>query len=120
MTSTMIEWWAARKPHFRCPTCGAISFNRNDIRERYCGRCHTFHGDPKPPPKARKPKPLRSKEDYASPSRKTTDDDTTSAITFPTSSPGWTDPSPPSALPDPPSFEPGGGSSGGGGASGDY
>ena len=25
---------------FKCPDCGAVSYNDNDIRERYCGRCH--------------------------------------------------------------------------------
>lgn len=29
-------------PSFTCPRCGAVSFNPNDIRERYCGRCHVF------------------------------------------------------------------------------
>lgn len=27
---------------FVCKRCGAKSFNPNDIRERYCGRCHEF------------------------------------------------------------------------------
>jgi ribosomal protein S27AE len=27
---------------FECPTCGAVSYNPNDIRERYCGRCHAW------------------------------------------------------------------------------
>jgi hypothetical protein len=30
---------------FRCPRCGAVSYNPNDIRERYCGRCHAFVDD---------------------------------------------------------------------------
>jgi hypothetical protein len=29
-------------PSFTCPRCGAVSANLNDIRERYCGRCHAF------------------------------------------------------------------------------
>jgi RecJ-like exonuclease len=29
-------------PSFACPRCGAVSYNPNDIRERYCGRCHQF------------------------------------------------------------------------------
>lgn len=29
-------------PSFTCPDCGAVSYNANDIREQYCGRCHTF------------------------------------------------------------------------------
>lgn len=32
-------------PHYRCKACGAVSFNRNDIKERYCGRCHQFADD---------------------------------------------------------------------------
>jgi hypothetical protein len=32
-------------PSFVCPRCGATSFNPNDIRENYCGRCHTFITD---------------------------------------------------------------------------
>ena len=31
--------WAAA---YRCPRCAAVSFNPNDIRERYCGACHQF------------------------------------------------------------------------------
>ena len=30
---------------FVCPHCGARSFNPNDSRERYCGRCHVFVDD---------------------------------------------------------------------------
>jgi hypothetical protein len=32
-------------PSFTCPDCGATSYNRNDIREGYCGRCHDWTGD---------------------------------------------------------------------------
>jgi hypothetical protein len=32
-------------PSFTCPRCGAVSYNANDIRERYCGRCHVFVDD---------------------------------------------------------------------------
>lgn len=35
-------------PSFTCPRCGAVSYNPNDIRERYCGRCHVFVDDPAP------------------------------------------------------------------------
>jgi hypothetical protein len=31
---------------FVCPRCGAKSYNLNDLRERYCGRCHVFVDDP--------------------------------------------------------------------------
>lgn len=27
----------------RCTRCGSISFNRNDVEQRYCGGCRTFH-----------------------------------------------------------------------------
>ncbi len=30
---------------FTCPFCGAVSHNPNDVRERYCVRCHVFIGD---------------------------------------------------------------------------
>lgn len=32
---------------FRCPRpgCGAVSHNPNDLRHRYCGRCHRFADD---------------------------------------------------------------------------
>lgn len=29
-------------PSFTCPRCGAVSFNPNDMANRYCGRCHDF------------------------------------------------------------------------------
>lgn len=35
-------------PLFVCPLCGARSWNPNDARERYCGRCHRFVDDPAP------------------------------------------------------------------------
>lgn len=30
--------------NFKCPRCGAVSWNSNDVREGYCGRCHEFTG----------------------------------------------------------------------------
>jgi ribosomal protein L37E len=27
---------------FTCPKCGAVSYNPNDVKERYCGACHEF------------------------------------------------------------------------------
>jgi len=27
---------------FKCPKCGMVSWNPNDVRERYCGNCHAF------------------------------------------------------------------------------
>ena len=29
-------------PAYTCPRCGAVSYNANDIAQRYCGRCHKF------------------------------------------------------------------------------
>lgn len=29
----------------RCLICGAISYNPNDVRERYCAFCHRFHDE---------------------------------------------------------------------------
>lgn len=31
-----------------CLTCRTLSFNPNDIRNRYCGFCHKYHEDPPP------------------------------------------------------------------------
>jgi hypothetical protein len=35
------------QPHasITCPLCGMVSYNRNDIKERYCGNCHLHHDD---------------------------------------------------------------------------
>ena len=115
MTSTLVEWWAARKPHFRCPQCGAISFNPHDISERYCGRCHLFFTKVKMRPKLRQPDNTVVEERR----RASTSDDSSPVISFPTSSPGWLDPAP-NVDPSPGDITPGGGSSGGGGASSDY
>jgi hypothetical protein len=27
---------------FVCPRCGAVSYNRHDVAEGYCGRCHAW------------------------------------------------------------------------------
>lgn len=27
----------------RCPRCGWVSHNENDVAEKYCGHCHQFH-----------------------------------------------------------------------------
>ena len=43
LTEAGISW-------FVCPLCSTISVNPNDVRERYCGRCHRFVDDPAPPP----------------------------------------------------------------------
>jgi len=31
---------------FRCPCCGMVSHNPNDIEQGYCGACHWWTGDP--------------------------------------------------------------------------
>ena len=31
----------------QCGICDKISFNQNDIKERYCGFCHIFHDTPR-------------------------------------------------------------------------
>ncbi|MDB6022975.1 MAG: hypothetical protein JWQ04_2832 [Pedosphaera sp.] len=31
-----------------CKTCGRVSFNLNDVREKYCGFCHKFHNQASP------------------------------------------------------------------------
>lgn len=32
-------------PSFTCPTCGWVSYNLQDILNRYCGHCHEFKDD---------------------------------------------------------------------------
>jgi hypothetical protein len=37
-------------PSIACPRCGRVSYNMNDVVQRYCGACHEFHdtmGEPK-------------------------------------------------------------------------
>lgn len=31
----------------KCLICGFISWNPNDVRERYCGMCCVFHEEPR-------------------------------------------------------------------------
>jgi hypothetical protein len=126
MSETLIQRWMAR-PHFTCPRCDATSWNENDIRENYCGRCHLFFAPPATvedfqPYRERRVEALRPRpRPHARPAEEPSgssarhDDEPSNLPTFPTFSP----PDPPAA-PDPPAFDPGGGSSGGGGASGDY
>lgn len=45
--------WGAAGPDepptvFTCPVCGAASRSVDDARHGYCGRCHTFTGEPQP------------------------------------------------------------------------
>lgn len=132
MSETTLERWKRTKPHFTCPRCAAISWNPNDLRERYCGRCHLFFsplervslrdGAPRDPigvSKSRKRaiEALRRPRDFGQKRENVRNDGDTPFPTFPTFS---SDPAPPTATPDPPAFDPGGGSSGGGGASGDW
>lgn len=35
----------AQRPSFTCPRCSARSYNPNDIKYGYCGRCHAYTGD---------------------------------------------------------------------------
>ena len=32
-------------PSYACPVCKMVSFNHNDIVNRYCGQCHKFEAD---------------------------------------------------------------------------
>ena len=31
------------QPSIKCPKCGMVSYNPTDVRQKYCGNCHTFH-----------------------------------------------------------------------------
>jgi ribosomal protein L37E len=33
-----------------CHTCGMTSFHPQDILQKYCGKCHKFHEEPKEKP----------------------------------------------------------------------
>jgi hypothetical protein len=33
----------SQEPSIMCPKCGMVSYNPTDIRQKYCGNCHTFH-----------------------------------------------------------------------------
>jgi hypothetical protein len=123
MSETMKERWM-RQPHFTCPRCDATSWNPNDLREHYCGRCRLFFappgislrdGAPRDPVGVSKARKRAEEALRPNPHERVREDDTSNP--FPSFS---SDPAPPTA-PDPPaSIEPGGGSSGGGGASGDW
>jgi hypothetical protein len=39
MSYTMIDNGRA----IRCDQCGSASYNSNDIKHKYCGRCHKYH-----------------------------------------------------------------------------
>jgi ribosomal protein S27AE len=38
----VVEVVDSAPPCYRCPRCGAISFNPHDREQKYCGRCHQF------------------------------------------------------------------------------
>jgi hypothetical protein len=27
----------------KCPRCGFVSYNSNDVKHKYCGKCHEWH-----------------------------------------------------------------------------
>lgn len=37
--------WPEGTPSYKCPRCSTISFNANDIANRYCGKCRKFEED---------------------------------------------------------------------------
>lgn len=37
------------QPHFVCPRCGITSWHPTDAERGYCGRCHDFTGERRPP-----------------------------------------------------------------------
>jgi hypothetical protein len=138
MSETVLERWKRTTPHFTCPRCAAVSFNPNDLRERYCGRCRLFFSPPDMPSlrdgaprdpigvhRARKraEEALRSKPHEAgfvrSKPSSSSDDSSNPFPTFPTPASNAFDPTP-AADPAPSTIDPGGGDSGGGGASGDF
>jgi hypothetical protein len=122
MTKTLMEHWESQ-PHFACPRCGAKSWNPNDIRERYCGRCHVFDETRQRFQDAKLRQRRRIEEGHSRPHRPSDSDPAPFAPFTPYEPPAasYEPPAPPTALPDPPStIDPGGGSSGGGGASGDF
>jgi len=32
-----------RPEAIKCLVCGMVSYNKNDIEQKYCGNCHQFH-----------------------------------------------------------------------------
>jgi hypothetical protein len=39
---------ANEPPSIFCPKCGLVSYNPNDIEQRYCGSCHEWHASDRP------------------------------------------------------------------------
>ena len=42
------NWKHLDQSHFCCPACGAVSYNYNDLRYGWCGKCHRQTAEPKP------------------------------------------------------------------------
>jgi hypothetical protein len=45
-TPAAMRRWIESFELFVCPRCSAVSYNPNDIKQGYCGRCHVFVNDP--------------------------------------------------------------------------
>lgn len=43
------EMWSnpAEFPSIKCPKCRMVSYNTNDIQQKFCGNCHEWHEDMK-------------------------------------------------------------------------
>jgi hypothetical protein len=41
---TYMAGWDDAGDWIECRMCGMKSYNPNDVRQRYCGKCHVFHG----------------------------------------------------------------------------
>jgi ribosomal protein L37E len=40
---TFIIYKEKGKKKIKCTVCGYVSYNPNDVREKYCGHCHCHH-----------------------------------------------------------------------------
>lgn len=42
-----LETWKnpSDEPSIKCPQCRMISYNENDIKFKFCGKCHQWHED---------------------------------------------------------------------------
>jgi len=41
-------WDGDQSAAYTCPFCGAVSHLKSDVKESYCGRCHSFGDGTKP------------------------------------------------------------------------
>lgn len=48
ITENVLAFVEGLEKSFRCPQCGIVSHNPNDMREGYCGCCHAWTGRPTP------------------------------------------------------------------------